>query len=234
MRGLGFGVRRWLGLVGGGCAAINGGCILDHNRCDAHQVELHGAYAVCVCAEGAVANANGVGCTPCAENEVVQNGACACAPGSAKATPDAGCTKSELGAACNAAQPCSSAYPYCVSTGTADGYCSLQNCTSNADCPVGFSCEKAAGTRYCHRPPTGLGAACGASADCAAFDANYCETLQSHTCILQGCATGAVACPNEWACCDYSALLGSPLSICSAPASQVDGNCPQGGRRVTP
>lgn len=210
------------------------GCIIDEQRCDAHQVEISGDFALCVCEPNAVFNASGAGCTPCAENEVVANGVCACAAGFAKPSADAGCMASSVGSPCSATVPCMAAFPYCVLTGGTEGYCSTQGCTSNADCAANYTCETQDGSRYCKRPPTGFGSPCASNAECASFEANYCETLSTKTCILQGCAVGTVSCPNEWACCDFSALLGSPLSVCAAPATLVGGNCPSGGTRVNP
>lgn len=225
--------------IGVGALAIGAlataSCIVDGSRCDAHQVELHGNFAICVCEPDAVFNASGAGCTPCGENETALNGACTCKEGFARPAADAGCVASTVGAACSAATPCSSTeYPFCVTTTAGDGYCSREGCASNADCPTDYTCEAGASARYCKRPLTGLGAACTSSADCAGFEASYCEAFQTHTCILQGCANGAASCPNEWACCDFSSLLGAPFSICASPSTLTGGSCPNGGTRVTP
>ena len=222
----------WLSLLAIG--GVTAGCIIGGDKCDAHQVHHSGNYDICVCEPNAVLNASGVGCTPCGEQEEIVSGACSCKAGFVKGA-DGTCMASEIGASCTAAAACmTAAFPYCALGKDPTGYCTSQGCSVNADCPAGWSCEAAAGTHYCHRPPTGLGTACKSSDDCSAFDASYCETLQSHTCILQGCAVSTVACPNEWGCCDFSALLGAPLSVCYAPAMLVAGACPSGGRLVAP
>jgi hypothetical protein len=227
-----WGGPRQLALCGLLLAAT--GCLVDEQRCDAHQVELQGDFALCVCEPNAVFNASGAGCTPCGANELASNGACECAEGFSRSSPDAGCLASGAGAACGAATPCGADYPYCAMTSASEGYCSRSGCAGNADCTSGWTCERAGDTRFCRRPPTGLGVACTGSADCASFEASYCEAFSTHTCILQGCALKTVSCPNEWACCDFSSLLGAPLSICAAPAMLTGGSCPMGGVRVTP
>jgi hypothetical protein len=81
--------------------------------------------------------------------------------------------------------------------------------------------------------PTGLGEPCMSSADCASFDATFCDSFQSHSCLVEKCATGENACPKDTTCCDFSALLAG-LSICTADDQLVAGECPMGGKRVEP
>ncbi len=210
------------------------GCIIDSDRCDAHQLERSdGNFALCVCEPNAVFNANGIGCSPCGANESPQNGECACNEGFARPSADAGCMASGLGAACNASAPCGAEFPFCTSA----GYCSKQGCSSNADCGGEFTCESSGGARYCKKPPTGFGTSCTSDVDCASFEANACETLQQHSCIIQGCAQGTATCPNEWACCDYSSLaslIGKVFSVCAPPSMLTNGACPAPGVRVNP
>lgn len=223
------GYRRYLGM--GVLLLLGDGCLIDSDRCDAHQVKVHDEnFSLCVCEPNAVFAPRGYGCIPCGENEEVQNGLCACKAGFSKATTDAACAMSQAGAACSATEPCGAEFPYCA-TG---GYCSRTGCTTAADCPGGWSCELDGSTHFCRRPPTGVGVSCTSSADCAGFEANYCETLMAHTCMLFGCAAKAVTCPNEWACCDFSSLINIPFSFCITPAQLTDGECPMGGTRVTP
>jgi len=230
----GAAVSKQIGLGLSVLGSLHGSCIIAGDKCDAHQVQLDSSYDVCVCEPGAVWNAGGAGCTPCGEHQEIQSGVCVCSAGFVKAADGVTCIESAIGAPCGPDVACMAAFPYCAIDQGSAGYCTSQDCTANADCPAGWSCEVAAGVRYCHRPPTGLGAPCRNSDECSSFEANYCDVVQTHTCILEGCATDGVACPNEWSCCDYSALFGAPLSTCVAPAMIVSGACPQGGRLVTP
>jgi hypothetical protein len=70
------------------------------------------------------------------------------------------------------------------------------------------------------RAPTGLGASCESSADCAGYDATYCETFQSHTCFIQNCTSDPGICPAGWSCCETVTRYGLP-TLCLP-----DGNCP--------
>jgi hypothetical protein len=210
-------------------------CIVSGSRCDAHQVRVHDEQIdVCVCEPNAVMNADGHGCTPCGEDEVVKDGACACKDGFQKPAAGGACERTDIGAACDAETPCADAYPYCVVDGVEQGYCTSDSCADNAMCPSGWSCEAEGSMRYCRKAPTGLGVHCDTSADCASYEANYCESFQAHSCLLAGCAIGGSTCPNEWGCCDFSALLGTALSFCLAPDALQNGACPMGGKLVKP
>ena len=81
--------------------------------------------------------------------------------------------------------------------------------------------------------PSGLGEMCTGNADCASFDATFCDSVMTHTCLVEKCATGENACPASWACCDFSALLAG-LSICVPEENLTGGACPMGGKRVEP
>ncbi|HEY6876477.1 MAG TPA: hypothetical protein VI299_00610 [Polyangiales bacterium] len=204
------------------------GCLIDSDRCDVHQVKLPGDFETCVCEPNAVFNASGVGCTPCAANEVVQNGACVCAEGFTRPSAGVACQPSAAGASCSASVPCGSDFPYCVGESGPNGYCSTPGCTKNADCPVNWTCEREGSTRYCRKPVSGLGLPCETSDQCAGYDANYCEIFVAHACILQGCAVKAVECPNEWICCDLTSLFAQPISFCIPPERTKNGSCPAG------
>jgi len=214
------------------CMLAASSCIVGGDKCDEHQVVVHGTFELCVCEPGAVINPDGVGCTPCGAHEEVKDDACVCKSGFAKTKADGACMKSEIGAACDATTSCGSDFPYCASS-AAEGYCTSE-CADNGDCPTDWTCETQAETHYCSKPRTGLGASCASSADCADFDAKFCDTFQTHTCLLADCATGDTLCPNAWACCDFSSLLGSPLSICTTPEQLTSGDCPMGGTLVEP
>lgn len=80
--------------------------------------------------------------------------------------------------------------------------------------------------------PTGVGAYCDTDADCAGYDAKYCA-VQTHGCLVKGCATGEGTCPSRAVCCDYSALLAG-FSLCLPSEQLTDGQCPMGGTKVEP
>jgi len=80
--------------------------------------------------------------------------------------------------------------------------------------------------------PTGEGMSCSSSADCASYDAKFCQNLRPPgMCFVQGCATGATTCFGDRVCCDLSpygvpALVAAgglclPPSSCNAPAKVV-------------
>jgi hypothetical protein len=69
--------------------------------------------------------------------------------------------------------------------------------------------------------PTGLGASCSSSADCAAYEATYCESFQSHTCQVEGCTLEPDDCYPGSICCDLTAF-GMP-TLCVP-----EGQCPTG------
>jgi hypothetical protein len=187
-------------------------CIVGDQRCGENQIEIQGSFRFCACKPGTVANASGIGCVRCGKHEKVESETCVCAAGYTRATADAPCAKTAID------QPCE-----------VDGSCDA-GCTANADCTTGWSCEVDAGTHFCKQPPTGQGAHCDTSADCAGNEATFCENLQSHTCLLEKCATHENVCPNEWSCCDLTSLIGA--SLCVPPERLVDGACPAGGKMV--
>jgi hypothetical protein len=143
----------------------------------------------------------------------------------------AACEESAIGAACSNDDACAAPYSHCVTDADGAGYCSGE-CESTASCPSGWTCEPEAAVRVCKKLPTGFGVSCQTSADCAGYEATYCEAFRSHTCQLQDCASGATTCPSEWGCCDFTALIG--VSMCMAPEALVDGACPGGAKLVKP
>jgi hypothetical protein len=68
--------------------------------------------------------------------------------------------------------------------------------------------------------PTGIGTPCSSHADCASFDATYCESFQSHQCLIEGCAVSPDDCPTDYECCDLSSF-GLENTLCVP-----DGQCP--------
>lgn len=228
--------RRWAaaGVFVGLVLTAAVGCIISGDPCGPHQVQIIDVHVICVCEPNAVIDADMRGCTPCGKDEVVLDNMCACKPGFIKPGPGEACAETSIGASCTSAADCQTDFPYCVGAADGAGYCTSTDCASNADCPSNWSCETDGDTSYCHKPPSGLGESCQSSSDCASFEASFCETLQSHTCVVGNCAKSASICPNEWGCCDYSALLGAPLSVCVTPDKLVGGMCASGGTLVKP
>jgi hypothetical protein len=215
------------------------GCIVDESgdhRCDAHQVLIKKKTDVyCTCAPTAIPSDAGFGCTPCGAHEIAESGACVCESGYARLSPTSACTQIQvgqvvLGQPCSSDAECGGDYPLCAST-TSGGYCTSTGCTSHSDCSSPWYCESGASPSYCHMPPTGLGVSCASDADCAGFDAAYCELGQSHTCLISECASAPDKC-KSWACCDLSAFLGTSLCV---PQDQLQGGkCFDGSAPVTP
>jgi hypothetical protein len=71
--------------------------------------------------------------------------------------------------------------------------------------------------------PTGVGTPCASDADCAGFDADYCELAVSHTCLVQHCTPSPNSCFTGFDCCDFSRTPGfeSLPTLCLA-----SGLCP--------
>ena len=195
-----------------GYIARAGGCV----PCGANQVARGG---VCVCGPGYGLGADGR-CQACAEGEIQVEGVCACPPGAERDPVGGGCRESGLGAPCADDGACEdAAYPTCRVEGTS-GYCTLQGCARADDCPAPFACDSSETPSVCRRPPLGQGAPCSTSADCASTEATYCDTFESHLCLVQGCTPGGGDCFVGWSCCDLSSL-GLDLQICV-----TDGSCP--------
>lgn len=209
-------------------------CIVSGDRCGANQVAFDDQVSICLCKPDYVTASDGVGCVPCGENQTAVQNACVCKPGFSRPSASDVCKPEAQTATCTADADCAAATPYCARKGSEPGYCTRTDCTANADCTVGWSCEQTPTTRYCARPPTGFGLPCQSNADCAGFDASYCEVLSTHTCILAGCATRERTCPSEWTCCDYASLIGSPFSICASEVLLGQQGCPMGGMAVKP
>jgi hypothetical protein len=107
------------------------------------------------------------------------------------------------------------------------GYCTLGGCASNDDCPPDHECQATGdGTTACARPPTGQFEGCVTAADCAAFDADYCEAAITHVCLVDGCAERNGFCHGDWLCCQYDVLNNS---LCVPPEALVEGRCPGPG-----
>lgn len=210
-------------------------CIVEDNRCSAHQVRAaDNTFYSCVCASGYVVSSEGYGCVACAEHEEAVAGKCECSVGYARASDTGRCEAqvgSALGSACSESEPCSGANPYCAES--KDGaFCTTRGCARNDDCPNGWRCLEADGEKYCGKPPSGFGMNCMSNADCEVTEAHYCETFQSHTCIVNGCAAHPADCPSQFVCCDLSTLIGQ--SLCVPSSTLMNGACPAGGMLIGP
>jgi hypothetical protein len=56
--------------------------------------------------------------------------------------------------------------------------------------------------------PTGVGKPCASDADCAAFDADYCELAVGKTCRVKNCMRNPSNCFEGFDCCDFSKTPG--------------------------
>lgn len=194
-------------------------CVYDSDRpCGAGQARGPDGY--CVCAGNARLEPDTHQCVACGANEVVgPKGACDCAAGYARPAPGQPCAAREPGLedACDtASKPCSVArFDHCQPTAGTAGYCTSAGCKATAECPAGFTCRASAAPPYCARPPVGQGKACTANADCAGSEATLCDTLYTHTCLVEGCdVKDASACSSGFLCCDLSSF-GLAKTVCA-------------------
>jgi hypothetical protein len=208
------------------------GCILDDNRCDENQVALEGDLTVCECAEGSIRDPRGYGCIACGANEEVKENKCACKEGFARTTPEAACEESMLGSDCDTDADCPSAFPYCATDRSAGGYCTTLGCSDASGCAEGWACEQAQPMNYCSRAPSGQGLPCTTSADCANYEASYCEAVMSKTCLVSNCAIGEAVCFGAYTCCNISAIAESVPSLCVPPEGIVNDQCPLNAPKV--
>ncbi|CAN5590540.1 hypothetical protein BH11MYX1_BH11MYX1_16650 [soil metagenome] len=192
------------------------GCVYDANSRCGPAMTFDETLSACVCANNAVVD--GLGCKPCAADEVAQNGACGCAPGAAKSSAGVCEHVAGLGDACAGADDCTSdAYPYCApATAGVNAATCTSTCETDLDCAPAYTCATWEPHPYC-RTFAGLGTTCASSADCAATDAQFCDVYQSHTCIVSGCSLATSDCPRGSMCCDFSQY---GLGTLCAPACQ--------------
>lgn len=185
------------------------GCLYESgDRCDSTQ-RFDAASGVCVCQENTVPGEHG--CESCPEHEVPQGPSCVCSDGYARPAEGGACAliPDTLGAACDPSAPsCAPEYPTCHPLDDTTGYCTAE-CTTSGECSGGFVCDTSSNPSYCQRPPTGVGHTCSSSADCAGFEATYCETLQAHVCLVQGCTKSPNTCFSGNDCCDLT-MVGLP------------------------
>jgi hypothetical protein len=189
----------------------------------------------CLCAPGMVLNETETGCKPCGQNEFAAGTICVCAKGHVRPSEGAPCEPAgeALGRECDpATNPCAdSIFSHCAVPSSGTGYCTNTGCSSNDECAGGYGCQARTSPSFCERLPTGLGQPCSSSDQCAGFEANYCETYRSKTCLVSGCAAREISCYGGSVCCDWGAL-GVNLSLCVRNESLEEGNCPLNGMIV--
>jgi hypothetical protein len=162
------------------------------------------AAKACVCDSNAVAVPGG--CQVCAADEVPVSGKCDCAAGQTKNADHVCVTVAGLGDACDTGtSSCTSAqYSYCAASGAGTAGTCTNQCTTDNDCDSSYTCADWKSPAYC-RTFTGVGDACASSADCTR-DAKYCDTFQTHTCVVSNCSLTDNDCPRGSMCCDFSAF----------------------------
>jgi hypothetical protein len=155
-------------------------------------------------------------------------GACGSSDGS---SPNSNSPNSDAGAAqsvvqvtpCDATTPCSDPVAnYCFISTNGSGYCAKTGCTTSKDCTAGFFCDLTLAPSVCKRPPTGEGTPCASAQDCAQFEANYCESAVSKTCLVSPCSPSLNNCDDTHICCDFS-FMNLP-TICVNKAA-IGGAC---------
>lgn len=192
------------------------GCVYDSDqRCGEGQVLETEGSETCICAPGYATTPTG--CVRCGQHETAGATGCVCEAGYSRASETAPCTATPagLGTACDAtSNPCMDAtYNFCHATSGTAGYCTVQNCTSETGCSGGYVCDLAASPSYCRRPPVGAGTPCESDANCAGTEATYCDTSQSHSCVVQGCTLAPDNCFTGTECCDLS-IYGITAPLC--------------------
>jgi hypothetical protein len=177
-------------------------CVYDPDRRCGPAMTYLAATETCVCNSNAVPVPGG--CRACAADEVTSGGKCACPAGQTKNTQGVCATVAGLGDPCDTqSAPCTDAtYSFCATKGSGTSGTCTRTCTGNADCEAAYTCATWDAHPYC-RTFAGLGDRCASPADCTG-DAAYCDTFQSHTCIVSGCSLTTNDCPRDQTCCDFS------------------------------
>jgi hypothetical protein len=203
--------RALLALTGAALSA----CIEDADRCGPNMSYVADTNT-CVCVENAIATSGG--CTPCADDEVASGTTCGCPTGMAKNESNVCTLVAGLGDACDETTPCIDAtYSYCAPAtgGVTAGTCT-KTCATDDDCGATFTCATWEAQPYC-REFSGVGASCSAQGDCADFDAQACDTVQSHACVIAGCSLDDNNCPRGTECCDLSAFGAGTICMGACP-----------------
>ncbi len=203
-------------------SAAMAACIYDDDHRCGPNMELSVVEA-CNCVAGYVRE--GSVCVHCPDHETEKHGACVCDVGYQRTTEGAVCSvipSAGLGAACSESEPCRDEdFSYCAEASNGDRYCTRAGCSAPTDCADGYACSGTGPSAYCRRSPVGMASACTSAQDCAGTEATYCETLLSHSCLVEGCSLAENDCFTGWECCDASSY-DVPLPICIP-----EGKCPK-------
>lgn len=196
-------------------------CTYDPDDPCGPNEEMYGDGLRCVCVAGAALTPTG--CVLCGENEVATATTCECVPGFSRPAAGGACEEdvvSGQGVACDEAMPClDELASHCQADASGSDYCTTTNCTETP-CSEGYGCDQSASPSVCLRPPLGQSLSCTKDADCAGTEATFCDTVESHSCLVEGCAIDGDDCFIGWACCDLTPL-GLPKTICVP-----EGECP--------
>jgi hypothetical protein len=183
-------------------ALAGNACIYDSTQRCGPAMTFVEAVAACVCDSNAIAVPGG--CQACAADEVATGGKCGCAAEQTKNDDNVCATAVGLGDPCDTATvPCSHAnYSYCAVRGSGTAGTCTKACAGNTDCDAAYTCATWEAPPYC-RTFEGAGASCGSASDCVG-DAKYCDTFQTHSCVVSGCSLSAHDCPRGTMCTDLS------------------------------
>jgi hypothetical protein len=210
-------------------ALASAGCLYDpKDRCGDRQI-YQPDIDFCACADG-YGLIDGV-CQKCGEHEHgVRMSGCVCEEGYARASASEPCTKIDIGKFCATDEDCGGGKLSCHVVNSQDGYCTETGCATSSDCTVPiYQCNRDQTVTYCQRPPTGLLNPCASDADCAGFEADYCEVIDNKFCIVGNCAPNPAICQPDDVCCN---IIAGGISVCIPASAVPNGNCPGGGTIV--
>jgi hypothetical protein len=231
---------RWLTLFGSASLITLWvpSCLYDDSKPCGDDLKFDGDVERCVCPEGSIYSPTG--CIKCGEHAIVQGAACVCDEGYAQAS-DGSCQEVVTGSGGSSTTGSTTGSTATTSGGgesggggeggeSADDGTTTETATSTTsttgstpECTINDDCET---TEICDagvcRPPTGWGAACTTSDDCADFEAGFCDAYQ-HTCTVSDCTSSPKTCPAGFDCCDLSAIpdyaiMCIPAGFCQTPA----------------
>ncbi len=214
-------------LLGSLAAGAVVSCVYDGDEpCGEGQMVYEDGIERCICKEGWASTEGG--CAECGENEVAGLLGCACADGYGRQDPDATCepcgdhefTAPSGICECEAGYARATPADACEeTTGDPENPAGGTPCTSDEECTDGARCDLDAATPTCLPRPVGLNESCASDADCAGFEATYCDTFVTQSCLVQGCTLSPDNCFPGTECCDLS-IYGISQPLCLA-----EGDC---------